>query len=133
MKVKQKMTGHSGPTVLSKKPKNQPQNTVLIPLTKSRIPATEPSDLPALSLPIARQVAKIGERPMLVSAIASVAIIAFGLSITAANPRSVSTTPSITMRQEPMRTIRKAAPRRLPVAKAQVILLSAAAIAGVCA
>src|SRR5258708_23255082 len=64
-KVKQKMTGHSGPTVLSKKPKNQPQNTVLIPLTKSRIPATEPSDLPALSLPIAKHAAKIRERPML--------------------------------------------------------------------
>ena len=71
------MTGHNGPVVLRRKPKNQPLNTVLIPLTKSRIPATEPNDLPALSLPIARQVAKIGERPVLVRAMASVALMAF--------------------------------------------------------
>ena len=127
------MTGQIGPTVFSKKPKNQPQKTVLMPLTKSRMPATEPNDLPALSLPMARHVAKIGERPMLVSAIARVAAIAFGLSIIAINPRSVTATPSMTMRHEPRRTIKKAAPRRLLAAKAQVMLLSAAAMAGVCA
>ena len=71
------MTGQSGPLVLRRKPKNQPLKTVLIPLTKSRIPATDPNDLPALSLPIARQVAKIGERPILVKAMARVAVKAF--------------------------------------------------------
>ena len=71
------MTGHNGPLVLRRKPKNQPLNTVLIPLTKSRMPVTEPKDLPTLSLPIARQVAKIGERPILVKAMASVAVNAF--------------------------------------------------------
>lgn len=72
------MTGHNGPHVLRRKPKNQPLNTVLMPLTKSRIPVTEPKDLPTLSLPIARQVAKIGERPTLVKAMVRVAVKAFG-------------------------------------------------------
>ena len=61
-KIKQYMTGHNGPLILRRKPKNQSLNTVLIPLTKSKMPATEPKDLPALSLPIARQVAKIGDQ-----------------------------------------------------------------------
>jgi len=127
------MTGHNGPVILSKKPKNQPLNTVLMPLTKSRMPATEPKDLPALSLPMARHVAKIGERPTPVSAMASVAVIAFGLNINATNPKSVIAIPSMTMRHEPMRRIKKAAPNRLPAEIIQVMLLSAAAIAGVCA
>src|SRR6266480_1204952 len=127
------MTGHNDPLVLRRKPKNQPLKTVLMPLTKSRIPATEPKDLPALSLPIARQVAKIGERPILVRAMASVAATAFGLIINATNPKSVIVKPSMTIRHEPMRSIKKAAPNRLPTAIIQVILLSTAAIAGVCA
>ena len=104
-----------------------------MPLTKSRMPATEPKALPALSLPIARHVAKIGERPMLVSAMANVAMTAFGLNIKATNPKSVIVKPSMTMRHEPMRRIKKAAPNLLTAAKIQVILLSAAAMAGVCA
>jgi len=131
--VKQYKIGHDGPTILSKKPKNQPLNTVLMPLTKSRMPATEPKDLPALSLPMARHVAKIGERPILVSAMANVAMIAFGLSIIVTNPSRVIPMPSITRRHEPMRRIKKAAPNRLHAARIQVMLLSAAAIAGVCA
>jgi len=121
MKAKQKPADHRGPAVFSRKPKNQPQKTVLIPLTKSKIPATEPSDRPASSLPIARQVAKIGESPMLVMAIARVAISALGLSIIATNPKRETVIPSITIFQEPMRNMSAAAPRRLRAANAQVM------------
>ncbi len=48
----------------------------MMPLTKSKIPATEPKDLPTLSLPMTRHVAKIGESPILVNAIATVAVYA---------------------------------------------------------
>src|SRR5579864_3700063 len=44
--VKQNSTAHKDPTVLRRKPKNQLQKTVLLPLIKSRIPATEPGDHP---------------------------------------------------------------------------------------
>ena len=130
-KIKQYRTGHNGPLVLSRKPKNHPLNTVLIPLTKSKIPATEPKDLPTLSLPMARHVANIGESPMLVNAMASVAVKAFGLSMTVIKPMSVIAIPSMTRRHEPMRRIKKAAPSRLAAEIIQVMLLSAAAIAGV--
>src|SRR6266568_3104384 len=132
MNTKQKSTDQNGPNVLSRKPKAQPQKAVLIPLTKSKIPATEPNDLPARSLPIARQVAKTGESPTPVKAIASVAMITLGLSIIAMNPAKDIRMPSITSLQAPMRKIRAAAPRRLSTANAQVMLLRAAATAGVC-
>jgi len=103
-----------------------------MPLIKRRIPATEPGDLPARSLPIARHVAKIGERPILARAIARVAITAFGLSIIEISPASVTRIPSITMRQDPRRRMRAAAPRRLIADNAHVVLVRTAAIAGVC-
>ena len=131
--VKQKPTAHNGPIVFSKKPKNQPQKTVLMPLAKRRIPATEPGNLPARSLPMARHVAKMGESPILVKAIARVAIKALGLSAVATSPTRVTRVPSITSFQEPRRRINSAAPRRLRVDSAHIILLRAAAIAGVCA
>src|SRR5690242_14836275 len=74
MHTKQKPTAHNGPGPLSRKPKSQLQQTVLIPAAKRRMPATAPGERPARSLPMARQVAKMGERPMLVRAIASVAM-----------------------------------------------------------
>ena len=118
--------------MLSKKPKNQLQKTVLLPTVKSRIPATEPGDLPTRSLPIVRHVANSGERPMPVRAIARVAIKASGLSIIVISPSKVTRIPSITILQEPMRRMSAAAPRRLAADKAHVILLSTAATAGVC-
>src|SRR5205823_5019632 len=117
--VKQKPTAHNGPIEFSKKPKNQPQKTVLIPLAKSKIPATEPGNLPARSLPMARQVAKMGESPMLVKAIARVATKAVGLSAVATSPTRVTRIPNITSLQEPMRRINRAAPSRLSVDSAQ--------------
>ena len=118
---------------MSRKPKNQPQKTVLIPAAKSMIPATDPNDLPASSLPIARHVAKRGDSPILASASAMVARIALGLSITLKKPMSVIMIPIITILQEPIRAINNAAPRRLRVASIKVMLLRAAAITGVCA
>ena len=88
---------------MSKNPKNQPQKTVLMPLIKSKMPATAPGDLPARSLPMAMHVAKIGERPMLVSAMAKVATMALGLRNMASRPTNVSRIPSITIFQEPRR------------------------------
>src|SRR5947209_18077345 len=127
------MTGHNDPLVLRRKPKNQPQKTVLMPLTKSRIPATEPIDLPAHSLPIARHVAKMGESPIVVKEIARVARTALGLTIIVTKPSSDTTIPTMTIFQEPMRTMKAAATRRLRDDRIQVILLRAAAMAGVCA
>ena len=129
---KQKSAAHVGPVVLSKRPKIQLQKAVLLPTVKSRMPATEPGDLPTRSLPMVRHVAKSGERPILVRAIARVAMKAFGLSIITINPNKVTRIPSITILQEPMRRMSAAAPRRLAADRAHVILLSTAATAGVC-
>src|SRR5262249_3633212 len=74
---KQKSAAHVGPAVLSKKPKIQLHKAVLLPTVKSRIPATEPGNLPTRSLPMVRHVAKSGERPIPVRAIARVAMKAF--------------------------------------------------------
>ena len=104
-----------------------------MPLAKRRIPATDPGNLPARSLPMARHVAKMGESPMLVIAIARVATKALGLRAMATSPARVIRIPSITNFQEPMRRINIAAPRRLRVESAHVILLRAAAMAGACA
>ena len=51
--TKQNPTAHSGPGPLSRKPKSQPQRTVLMPAAKSRMPATAPGERPARSLPMA--------------------------------------------------------------------------------
>ncbi len=95
------------------------------------MPATAPGERPARSLPMARQVAKMGERPMLVSAMARVASGALGLKAMPIKPVSETITPSMTMRHAPMRIMRMLAPRRLLAASSHETLLRAAAMAGV--
>ena len=131
--VRKKRMAQLEPMLLSRKPKSQLKSTLQQPLAKRRIPETLPGELGTRSQPIVMQVAKRGERPMVASAIAKVAIRALGLNSSKAKPSNAMTIQIIAMRHEPRRKINQATTRRLSMEKIKVILLRAAAMPGVCA